>query len=92
MVGADLANVVNEAALASVRRDAKAIEARDFEEAIDRIQLGLKKAGRVMTELEKRRVAFHEAGHALVALSLEHVDPVHRVSIIPRSIGALGST
>ena len=92
MVGADLANVVNEAALASVRRDAKAIEARDFEEAIDRIQLGLKKEGRVMTELEKRRVAFHEAGHALVALSLEHVDPVHRVTIIPRSIGALGAT
>ena len=92
MVGADLANVVNEAALASVRRDAQVIEMRDFEEAIDRIQLGLKKEGRVMTDDEKRRVAFHEAGHALVALSVAHADPVHRVTIIPRSIGALGAT
>jgi cell division protease FtsH len=92
MVGADLANVVNEAALASVRRGAKAVGPADFEEAIDRIQLGLKKEARVMTEDEKRRVAFHEAGHALVALSVEHADPVHRVTIIPRSIGALGAT
>ena len=92
MVGSDLANVVNEAALVSVRRGARAVEMRDFEEAIDRIQLGLKKEGRVMTEDEKRRVAFHEAGHALVALSVVHADPVHRVTIIPRSIGALGAT
>ncbi len=92
MVGADLANVVNEAALASVRRGGSAIEMRDFEEAIDRIQLGLKKEGRVMTEDERRRVAFHEGGHALVALSVTHSDPVHRVTIIPRSIGALGAT
>jgi cell division protease FtsH len=92
MVGADLANVVNEAALASVRRKASAVAASDFEEAIDRIQLGLKKEGRVMTDDEKRRVAFHEAGHALVALSMKHADPVHRVTIIPRSIGALGAT
>jgi cell division protease FtsH len=92
MVGADLANVVNEAALASVRRGATAASMTDFEEAIDRIQLGLKKEGRVMNEDEKRRVAFHEAGHALVALSVEHADPVHRVTIIPRSIGALGAT
>jgi cell division protease FtsH len=92
MVGADLANVVNEAALASVRRSSKSVEAQDFEEAIDRIQLGLKKEGRVMTEDEKRRVATHEAGHALVALSMKHADPVHRVTIIPRSIGALGAT
>jgi cell division protease FtsH len=92
MVGADLANVVNEAALASVRRDSKEVAALDFEEAIDRIQLGLKKEGRVMTEDEKRRVATHEAGHALVALSMKHADPVHRVTIIPRSIGALGAT
>jgi cell division protease FtsH len=92
MVGADLANVVNEAALASVRRKASAVAAADFDEAIDRIQLGLKKEGRVMTDDEKRRVAFHEAGHALVALSLKHADPVHRVTIIPRSIGALGAT
>jgi len=92
MVGADLANVVNEAALASVRRTSKQVDAQDFEEAIDRIQLGLKKEGRVMTEDEKRRVATHEAGHALVALSMKHADPVHRVTIIPRSIGALGAT
>jgi cell division protease FtsH len=63
----------------------------DFAEAIHRIQLGLKKEGRVMTDDEKRRVAFHEAGHALVALSVVHADPVHRVTIIPRSIGALGA-
>ncbi len=92
MVGADLANVVNEAALASVRHGRELVEAADFEEAIDRIQLGLKKEGRVMTEDEKRRVATHEAGHALVALSMKHGDPVHRVTIIPRSIGALGAT
>jgi cell division protease FtsH len=92
MVGADLANVVNEAALASVRRDAKTVSPQDFEEAIDRLQLGLKKEGRVMTADEKHRVAFHEAGHVLVALSMKHADPVHRVTIIPRSVGALGAT
>jgi cell division protease FtsH len=92
MVGADLANVVNEAALACARRDGKTVEQRDFEEAIDRLQLGLRKDGRVMNELERRRVAWHESGHALVALSVEHADPVHRVTILPRSIGALGAT
>jgi cell division protease FtsH len=92
MVGADLANVINEAALASVRRGASTVAMRDFEEAIDRIQLGLKKEGRVMTDDERRRVAFHEGGHALVALSVKHADPVHRVTIIPRSVGALGAT
>jgi cell division protease FtsH len=92
MVGADLATVVNEAALASIRRNAEIVGAVDFEEAIDRIQLGLKKEGRVMTPDEKRRVAFHEAGHALVAETVATGDPVHRVTIIPRSIGALGAT
>jgi cell division protease FtsH len=92
MVGADLANVVNEAALSAVRHGDAVASMRDFEEAIDRIQLGLKKENRVMTESEKRRVAFHESGHALVALSVAHADPVHRVTIIPRSIGALGAT
>jgi cell division protease FtsH len=92
MVGADLANVVNEAALGAARRGGKVVGPRDFEEAIDRIQLGAKKHGRVITEPEKRRVAFHEAGHAVVARSVEHADPVHRVTIIPRSIGALGAT
>src|SRR5437762_893529 len=92
MSGADLANVVNEAALAAGRRDSITVEMIDFEEAIDRIQLGLKKKGRVMREDEKRRVAYHEGGHALVAMSLANADPVHRVTIIPRSIGALGAT
>jgi cell division protease FtsH len=92
MVGADLANVVNEAALASVRRGADVVTMGDFEEAIDRLQLGLKKQNRVMTEDEKRRVAVHEAGHALVALTVPHADPVHKVTIIPRSIRALGAT
>ncbi|HET7563512.1 MAG TPA: ATP-dependent zinc metalloprotease FtsH [Gemmatimonadaceae bacterium] len=92
MVGADLANVVNEAALAAGRRGGSMVEQRDFEEAIDRIQLGLQKRGQVLTPEEKRRVAYHEGGHALVALSVEHANPVHRVTIIPRSIGALGVT
>ncbi len=92
MVGADLANVVNEAALAAGRRHASTVEQVDFEEAIDRIQLGLQRRGRVMNDEEKRRVAYHESGHALVALTVPHADPVHRVSIIPRSIGALGAT
>ncbi len=92
MVGADLANVVNEAALAAGRRSAPLVAQQDFEDAIDRIQLGLKRRGRVMNEDEKRRVAYHEGGHALVALSVEHADPVHRVTIIPRSIGSLGAT
>ncbi len=92
MAGADLANVVNEAALAAARAGRSRVETRDFEEAVDRIQLGLKKQGRVMTADERRRVAYHESGHALVALSVTHADPVHRVTIIPRSIGALGAT
>jgi cell division protease FtsH len=92
MAGADLANVVNEAALAATRRSAAAVEIRDFEEAVDRIQLGLRKQGRVMTDEERERVAFHESGHALVAMRVKHADPVHRVTIIPRSIGALGVT
>jgi cell division protease FtsH len=92
MVGADLANVVNEAALLAARRGAEAVEARDLEEAIDRIALGLAKKSRVMTPAEKERVAYHEAGHAVVALSVPHADPVHRVSIVPRGVAALGHT
>jgi cell division protease FtsH len=65
---------------------------RDLEEAIDRVMLGLEKKNRVMTASDKERVAYHEAGHALVALSVEHAAPVYRVSIIPRSVGALGHT
>jgi len=92
MVGADLAKVVNEAALAAARRGSALVGQQDFEIAIDRIQLGLEKKGRVMSEDEKRRVAYHESGHALVALSVDRANPVHRVTIIPRSIGALGVT
>jgi cell division protease FtsH len=92
MVGADLAKVVNEAALAAARGGSQLVAQKDFEVAIDRIQLGLEKKGRIMNEDEKRRVAYHESGHALVALSVDHANPVHRVTIIPRSIGALGVT
>ncbi|HUJ15866.1 MAG TPA: ATP-dependent zinc metalloprotease FtsH [Thermoanaerobaculia bacterium] len=92
MVGADLANIVNEAALLAARRGADQIEMRDLEEAIDRVTLGLERRSHVMTPAEKKRVAYHETGHALVALSVPHADPVHRISIVPRSIGALGHT
>jgi len=92
MAGADLANIVNEAALLAARRQGEQVEMFDLEEAIDRIMLGLEKKNRVMSTAEKERVAYHEAGHALVALSVEHADPVQRVSIIPRSVGALGHT
>jgi len=92
MVGADLANIVNEAALLAVRRGSDQVEMRDLEEAIDRVMLGLEKRNRVMTASDKERVAYHETGHTLVALSVENADPVYRVSIIPRSIGALGHT
>jgi len=92
MVGSDLATIVNEAALLAARRGAAEVDMRDFEEAIDRVMLGLEKRKQVMSADEKERVAYHETGHTLVALSVEHADPVHRVSIIPRTIGALGYT
>jgi cell division protease FtsH len=92
MAGADLANIMNEAALLAARHHAQQVEMPDIEEAVDRVILGLAKKTRVMSAVEKERVAYHEAGHALVALSVEHADPVHRVSIIPRSVGALGHT
>jgi cell division protease FtsH len=92
MVGADLANVVNEGALLAARRQSDAVEMKDIEEAIDRVLLGLEKKHRVMSTVEKERVAYHEAGHALTALSVTHASPVHRISIIPRAIGALGHT
>jgi cell division protease FtsH len=92
MVGSDLATVVNEAALLAARRGASAVEMRDVEEAVDRVMLGLEQKTRVMSAEEKERVAYHETGHALVALSVQHADPVHRVSIIPRAVGALGYT
>lgn len=92
MVGADLANIVNEAALNAARRNANQIEMRDFDQAVDRVTLGFEKKGRLISKEEKDRVAYHELGHTLVALSVPNADPVRRVSIIPRSIGALGHT
>jgi len=92
MAGADLANIVNEAALLAARRHAEQVEMFDIEEAIDRVMLGLEKKTRVMSIAEKERIGYHEAGHALVALSVDHAAPVHRVTIIPRSVGALGYT
>ncbi len=91
-VGADLANIVNEAALHAARLDKAAIEMRDFDEAIDRVVGGLEKRNRVMNPLEKETVAYHEAGHALIAESRPHADRVSKISIIPRGIAALGFT
>jgi cell division protease FtsH len=90
--GADLANVVNEAALLAARRGKKEVENADFEEAIDRVVAGLERKGRLMSPREKEIVAFHECGHALVAVMTKGADPVHRVSIIPRGFGSLGHT
>ncbi len=89
--GADLANVVNEAALLAARRDKLSVELRDFDEAIDRIVAGLEKK-RVMSPRERRIVAFHESGHAIVATVVPNLDPVHKISIIQRGFGALGYT
>ena len=90
--GADLANLVNEAALLATRRGAGAVATRDFTEGIERIVAGLEKRNRLLNPREREVVAHHEMGHALVAMSLEGTDPVHKVSIIPRGIGALGYT
>ncbi len=90
--GAELANVVNEAALLAARRGKDAVGMAELEEAIDRVSIGLERKSRVLTEPERERVAYHELGHALVALALPHADPVHRVSIVPRGIAALGMT
>jgi cell division protease FtsH len=90
--GADLANLVNEAAIIATRRKAEAISLDDFTLAIERIVAGLEKKSRVLSKPERRRVAYHEMGHALVAASLPGVDPVQKVSIIPRGVGALGYT
>ncbi len=90
--GADLANLVNEAALLATRRGAQAVSADDFTNAIERIVAGLEKKNRLLNPHERQVVAHHEMGHALVAMSLPGSDPVHKVSIIPRGIGALGYT
>jgi len=90
--GADLANLVNEAALLATRRRAESVELQDFTGAVERIVAGLEKKNRLLNPMERRIVAFHEMGHALVALALPGSDKVHKVSIIPRGIGALGYT
>ena len=91
-VGADLANVVNEAALHAAELGKQAIGMADFDEAIDRALTGLERKSRVMNAQEKLTIAYHEAGHALVAESRTHCDPVKKVSIIPRGVAALGYT
>ena len=90
--GADLANLVNEAALLATRRGADATSMADFGNAVERIVAGLEKKNRLLNPREREIVAYHEMGHALVALALPGVDPVHKVSIIPRGIGSLGYT
>jgi cell division protease FtsH len=89
-VGADLANVVNEAALVAARNGKKAVGMEELNEAVERSSAGLEKKSKVMHQEEKLRVAYHESGHALVAYSLPNTDPVHKVSIIPRGLAALG--
>ena len=91
-VGADLANLVNEAALLAARAGKRAVGLHQFNEAVERVTAGLEKKNRVMNEDEKIRVAYHEAGHAIVAAALPNTDPVHKVSIIPRGLAALGYT
>ena len=92
MVGADLANLVNEAALLAVRRDKTEVGMPEFEEAIERIIGGLEKKNRLINASERETVAYHEMGHALIALSLPGTDPVKKISIIPRGVAALGYT
>jgi cell division protease FtsH len=90
--GADLANLVNEAALLATRRGAESVTLADFTAAVERIVAGLEKRNRLLNPFERKVIAYHEMGHALVAMSLHGSDPVHKVSIIPRGVGALGYT
>jgi len=90
--GADLANLVNEATLLATRRDAEEVMMADFTEAIERMVAGLEKRSRLLNPLERRVIAYHELGHAMVALALPGTDAVHKVSIIPHGVGALGYT
>ncbi|MGH7475144.1 MAG: ATP-dependent zinc metalloprotease FtsH [Longimicrobiales bacterium] len=91
-VGADLANLLNEAALLAARRDRHEVAMQDIDDAIDRVIAGLEKRNRLIHDKERRIVAYHEAGHAIVAERVEHADPVHKISIIPRGVSALGYT
>ena len=90
--GADLSNLVNEAALLAARKDKPAVSMAEFNDGVERVTAGLEKKQRVMNQDEKIRVAYHESGHALVGFSLPNTDPVHKVSIIPRGFAALGYT
>src|SRR5690606_17567158 len=90
--GADLANLVNEAALLATRRNAEQVTMDDFTRGIERIVAGLEKKSRVMSDKEREVIAYHEMRHALIALALPGADQVHKVSIIPRGIGAPGYT
>ncbi len=90
--GADLANIVSEAALLATRRNAREVTMEDFTNAIERVIAGLEKRNQSLNPHERKGVAHHEMGHALVAGALPGSDPVHKVSIIPRGIGALGYT
>mgnify|MGYP000187055728 CR=1 FL=1 len=92
LAGADLANIVNEAALLAVRAGREKVSQSDFEEAIEKAIAGLQRKSRLMDSQEKRRVAYHEAGHALMSLLRPYTDTVHKVSIVPRGAGALGYT
>ncbi|GFZ34030.1 ATP-dependent zinc metalloprotease FtsH [Clostridium zeae] len=91
-VGADLANIVNEAALSAVKNNRKFVLQKDLEEAVEVIIAGKEKKDRILSPKEKRVVAFHEVGHALVAALLKNTDPVHKITIVPRTMGALGYT
>ena len=90
--GADLANLVNEAAIIATRRNSQGVSIADFTAAVERIVGGIEKSGRIINPKERRRIAVHEMGHALAAANTPGADPVHKVSIIPRAIGALGYT
>lgn len=92
MLGADIANVVNEAALPAARKDKMSVEMADFEAAVDRVLGGLEKKSRLINKREKEIVAYHETGHALIAKYLPTTDPVHKIYIVPRGITALGYT
>ena len=92
MVGADLANIVNEAALLAARKGIDAVTMSELDEAADRAMGGLERKSRVLTDRERKLTAYYEAGHALVAECMEYADPVHRISIVPRGVAALGNT
>src|SRR6185369_10528931 len=90
--GADLANLVNEAALLAARHDKQQVDVAEFEEAADRLTAGIERRSHVLSDKEKNIVAHHESGHAIVAALVPNADPVHKITIIPRTLGALGYT